>query len=208
MLADHGLLRKFYRNEHEIVPGKLWRSYQPSPKNVGQWAKRGIKTIVNLRGDNPSGFYFLEEEACAKHNIAFEAFRVYSREAPSPEILHGMHDLYKRITYPAMIHCKSGADRAGLASTLFLFFQEGMPLDDALDQLSFKYGHIKQGKTGVIDFAFEQYLAYAKINNISLNSVDEFFDWVDGPYNYKAVKENFMTSWWGTLLSERLLRRE
>ena len=62
MLGDHGALRLLYDNTHEVAPGKLWRTYQPSPKKLAQWKDRGVKTVVNLRGDKPSGFYFLEEE--------------------------------------------------------------------------------------------------------------------------------------------------
>ncbi|HOP20355.1 MAG TPA: hypothetical protein PK585_09755, partial [Amphiplicatus sp.] len=51
MIGDHGLVRLFYDNTHEVVPGKLWRSYQPSPAKLARWKERGVKTVVNLRGD-------------------------------------------------------------------------------------------------------------------------------------------------------------
>ena len=208
MFADHGILRKFYANSHEVSPGKLWRTYQPSPLDLTRWKERGVKTVVNLRGDKPSGFYFLEEEACANLGLDLITFRVFSREAPSKEILHGSARLFDKITYPALLHCKSGADRAGLMSTLFLFFQEGAPLTRALDQLSFKYGHVKHGKTGVIDAAFEEYIAYAKKAGASLSSVDDFFGWVDNKYDPAATKKNFRATWLGSLLTEKVLRRE
>ena len=208
MLGDHGLLRKFYRNSHEVAPGKLWRTYQPSPADLKRWKERGVRTIVNLRGDKPSGFYFLEEEACRKLGLELVTFRLYSRDAPSKDILHGVRRLFDEITYPAVIHCKSGADRAGLMATLYLFFHEGAPLDKAMEQLSFRYGHVKQGKTGVIDYAFEQYINYAKANDKSLSSVDDFFAWVDTVYDPAATKENFLGSWWGNFLTEKVLRRE
>ncbi len=208
MLGDHGLLRKFYDNTHEVSPGKLWRSYQPSPADLKKWKARGIKTVVNLRGDKPSGFLFLEEEACSELGLRHIPFRTYSRDAPSKEILHGARKLYDEIEYPALMHCKSGADRAGLMAALYLFFREGVPLDKALDQLSFKYGHVKQGKTGVIDYAFDQYFAYARDNGKSLSSVDDFFAWVDSEYDPVAIKAAFKGTGWGNFLTERVLRRE
>lgn len=208
MLGDHGLLRKFYRNTHEVAPGKLWRSYQPSPADLKRWEARGVKTIINLRGDKPSGFYFLEEEACQKLGLELYTFRLFSRDAPSKEILHGAKRLFENIAYPAVIHCKSGADRAGLMATLYLFFQEGAPLNTAMKQLSFRYGHVKQGKTGVIDYAFEQYIEHAKANDKSLSSVEDFFEWVDNVYDPMKTKETFLSSWWGNFLTERVLRRE
>ncbi len=208
MLGDHGFLRVIYDNSHEIAPGKMWRTYQPSPAHLERWAAKGVKTVINLRGDNPSGFLFLEEGACARLGLTLVNFRVYSREAPSKEILHGARTLFKDIDYPAIMHCKSGADRAGLMSALFLFFHEGVPLDQALDQLSFKYGHIKAGKTGVIDAAFDRYISYAKEKGISLSSVDEFFNWVDRDYDSEATKTAFRSKKWGDILTEVILRRE
>ncbi|MEO0398103.1 MAG: protein tyrosine phosphatase [Pseudomonadota bacterium] len=208
IFADHGLLRSFYDNTHEIAPGKVWRSYQPGPRRLARWKDKGVKTIINLRGDMPSGYLFLEEEACAREGLALETFRVFSRDAPSKEILQSARALFERIEYPAMMHCKSGADRAGLMATLYLFLHERRPLNEALDQLSWRYGHVRQGKTGVIDYAFDLYLKHAKEHGVALNDVDAFFNWVDTDYDPVAVKKDFQASWWGTLLTERILRRE
>ncbi len=208
MLRDHGFLRTLYDNSHEIAPGRMWRTFQPSPKHLQRWAERGVKTVINLRGPKPTGQLFLEEEACKELGLSLINIRVYSREAPSKEILHGARKLFDEIEYPAIMHCKSGADRAGVMATLFLFFHEGVPLDEALDQLSFKYGHVKAGKTGVIDAAFARYLAYAKEKGISLSDVDAFFDWVDRDYDPAEVKASFHSKGWGDLLTEVILRRE
>ena len=208
MLADHGALRLIHRNEHEIAPGRMRRSAQPSPFDIERLAKLGVRTIVNLRGDKPSGFYFLEEEACRRLGLDFVTFRVFSREAPSREILHGARALFSRIAYPALMHCKSGADRVGLMSALYLFLQEGVPFDRALGQLSLRFGHIRRGKTGVIDHALELYLAHARRTGADLSSADAFFRWVDSDYDPAAAKRDFLASWWGDFLTERVLRRE
>lgn len=208
MLVDHGALRKLYDNSHTVVAGKLWRSYQPSPADLKRWQARGAKTIINLRGDKPSGFLFLEEEACARLGIELRTFRVFSRDAPSKEALYGARDLFNEIAYPALIHCKSGADRAGLMSALFLFLHEGRPLDEALGQLSWRFGHVRQGKTGVIDYAFEQYIDYARSNAIALDDRDAFFNWIDTQYDPVAIKKAFKPAPWGTFLTDVVLRRE
>ena len=208
MVGDHGLLRKFYDNSHAVIPGKLWRSYQPSPADLKKWKERGIRTVVNLRGPNPSGALFLEQEACEKLGLTLVNFRTWSREAPPKPFLHEARALFDKIEYPALIHCKSGADRAGVMATLFLFFQEGRPLDEAMEQLSFKYGHVKQGKTGVIDAAFNEYLAFAVNHDIALDNVDSFFQWVDTQYDPVRIKQEFQGNLWGRILSDIILRRE
>lgn len=208
LISDHAIIRMVYDNTHEVAPG-VWRSYQPSPARLEEWAKRGVKTVVNLRGPKPSAALFLEEETCARLGMKLENFRVFSREAPSAEMLRGARDLFSRIEYPALFHCKSGADRVGLMAALYLFFTGKAPLNAALKQLSWRYGHVKHGKTGVIDAAFERYLTFVRANNISLSDVEAFFAWVESDaYDPAAIKRDFMGSWWGNLLTEQVLRRE
>ena len=208
MLGDHGVLRKFYDNTHPVAPGKLWRTYQPSPVDLKRWKDRGIKTVINLRGDKPTGFYLLEEEACEKLGLNLISFRAFSRDAPSKELLHGARALFSQIDYPAIMHCKSGADRAGLMATLYLFLHEGISLNEARDQLTFKYGHVKQGKTGVIDYAFDLYTQYAREKGIALNDIDAFFHWVDNKYDPIETKRAFKPKPWGSFLTEVVFRRE
>lgn len=206
--GDHAALRALYDNSHEIAPG-VFRTFQPSPAHLGKWAKRGVRTIVNLRGEKPSAALFLEEEACARLGLRLVNFRVFSREAPSAETLKGLKALFDQIEYPAVFHCKSGADRVGLASAMYLFMKGGRPLDEALRQLSLRYGHIRAGKTGVIDAAFDRYLAHAREAHISLTDVDAFLRWAESAaYDPARLKAEFRGSWVGNFLTEKVLRRE
>lgn len=208
MLDDHHVLRLVYRNVHEIDPGRMWRSYQPSPRDLAAWKKKGIKTVVNLRGRSPAAHCLLEEEACDALGLAFVPFQVYSRDAPSKELLHGAHDLFGAIEYPAIMHCKSGADRVGLMSALYMFFIRKSPFAEAMDQLSWRYGHVRAGKTGVLDHALGAFPVWAREAGRSSSSIDDFFEWVDAVYDPAAAKRDFIASWWGALLTERILRRE
>ncbi|MEL6360179.1 MAG: protein tyrosine phosphatase [Pseudomonadota bacterium] len=206
--GDHGILRNFYDNTHEVSPGKLWRTYQPGPRKLSQWKERGIKTVINLRGDKLTGFYLLEEEACRDLGLDLVTIRAYSREAPSHAFLKSARDLFASITYPAVLHCKSGADRAGLMSTLYLFFEENIPLPEAMVHLSRRYGHIRQGKTGVIDFALEKFIAHARERDIAPNDPDAFLHWAATEYDPTATKNEFTPQWWGNVLTDIVLRRE
>jgi len=212
MVSDHGLLRLFYDNSHCVAEGKLWRTYQPSPKKLVKWKERGIRTVINLRGSGNAGHYILEEDACKELDLALVNFQVYSREAPTVKILTGAKALFDTIEYPAVMHCKSGADRTGVMGVLYHFLHEKKSLDEAMAQLSFRYGHIKQGKTGVIDYFFDTYKEYARAHNIALDDQDAFLHWAETELDPKKIKENFMakgrTTWWGRLLTEQILHRE
>ncbi|MEL7028835.1 MAG: tyrosine-protein phosphatase [Pseudomonadota bacterium] len=201
LLSDHGLLRYLYSNIHQISP-RMWRSFQPAPFHLRRFKKMGVQTVVNLRGPSDTGFYQLEKEACEQLGLTLIDFKVYSRDTPSKEALHSARELFQRIDYPAVMHCKSGSDRVGFMSALYLFVHENRPLADALQQLSLRYGHVRQGKTGVIDHFFDAYKAY------NAETPTPFYDWVDRIYDPAATKASFMESWWGSLLTERVLRRE
>lgn len=200
--GDHGFLRKRFANRHDIGGG-MYRENQPSPERIAIWAAEGIKTVINLRGPSPKGFYLLEKEACEKHGLTLINYRMYSRDVHSKERLLGTKELFDTIEYPAVMHCKSGADRTGIMGVLYRHFRMGDSIEEAIEQLSFKYLHVRHGKTGMLDFFFQDYLTY-KAEHPDVT----FEDWVRGPYDPADVKSRFMSHWTGNAITEWLLRRE
>lgn len=189
-LGDHGFLRVWFSNLHQISP-EMWRANQPSPKQVIAHAQeRGIKTILNLRGPTTKGFYLLEKEACEQAGIDLIDFQMFSREPPTVEKVFAARDLFERIRYPALMHCKSGADRAGIMAVLYKLLREKVPYEEAMEQLSGRYLHIRHGKTGVLDAFFEAYAAF----NAGRRREDwkPFLDWVAEDYDRAAVKAEFL----------------
>ena len=81
------------------------------------------------------------KRACAAHGIKLVDFTIYSRGAPTPRDVHGAAELFRTVEYPILMHCKSGADRAGLMSAFFKHFHQGQPIEMAKQQLSLRYGH-------------------------------------------------------------------
>ncbi|MEM6649652.1 MAG: hypothetical protein AAF603_05320, partial [Pseudomonadota bacterium] len=139
--------------------------------------------------------------------LDFYNFRAFSREAPKVRFILEIKELFDKIQYPAMMHCKSGADRAGLASTLYLFLKEERPLEEALDQLSYRYGHVKSGKTGVLDHFFDTYKKAATTDGVTPNRA-HFLNWAENDYDQAAVQQSFTPGKLGSLLTEVILRRE
>lgn len=199
--GDHGFLRLWFHNQHHIGGG-MYRANQPSPKRIAKLARNGIRTIVNLRGKSDQGYYLLEREACRHHRITLVDFCMYSRDTPKKDAIYGLKDIFERIEYPALMHCKSGADRTGIAGVLYRYFRLGDPVDVAVEQLELKYLHIRHGRTGMLDFFFEEFLAYQNTGNLS------FPEWVDQVYDPAEVKSRFISGWAGNLLSGKILGRE
>ena len=200
IFKDHGFLRIFWHNQH-LVADDFWRSNQPGPLRIAALAKTGIKTIVNLRGPRQDGGWQLEAEACAKAGITLLDFAARSRAAPSKEMLYEARDLFAALETPALIHCKSGADRAGLMSALYLLIFKGLPAREAMGQLSWKYGHVKAAKTGLLDAFFVSYIPYE-------DQGIAFFEWVETIYDPDDLTANFMAEDWAVRLTDTILRRE
>ena len=203
LVQDHAYLRVGFQNAHWISP-ELVRTNQPWPFQLKWWRDHGVRTVINLRGGgHKAGFYALEKHACERLGLTMIDFPVSSREAPTREQVEGARALFEAVTYPVLMHCKSGADRAGVMSVLYAHFRLGLPLREALKELSLRHLHVRQGKTGVIDYAFERYFAEGEAQGLS------FLEWVRRPeYDPKRIKADFQAGWWGTLLTERLLKRE
>ncbi|WP_309646657.1 fused DSP-PTPase phosphatase/NAD kinase-like protein [Phenylobacterium sp.] len=199
---DHAYLRLKFQNAHWISD-ELVRTNQPWPHQLAEWKQRGIKTIINLRGGFDASFHALEKDACERLGLTMVDFTITSREVPSRARVLGAKALFESIEYPALMHCKSGADRAGIMSVFYKHFRQGVPIREALEQLSLKYLHVKQGKTGVLDYTFERYLAEGEPKGQS------FLEWVQSDaYDEPGIKADFRSQMWGRLLTEGLLKRE
>lgn len=200
MVKDHGVLRLRWHNLHQI-DADMWRSNQPTPARLKQAKALGIKTIINLRGPRNDGGWRLEAEACSALGLNLVDFTARSRAAPDKKMLYDTKELFESIEGPALLHCKSGADRAGIMSALYLLMHKGRPASEALEQLSFKYLHVRQAKTGLLDTFIEAYLPYEAKGMA-------FFDWIDTIYDPEALQANFMARGWANRLIDDILRRE
>ena len=199
---DHAYLRLRFSNAH-WVSDELLRTNQPWPFQLAKWKAAGIRTIVNLRGGFDASFHALEKDACEKLGLTLVDFTITSREVPSRARVYGAKALFETLEYPALMHCKSGADRAGIMSVFYLHFRKGVPIRQALEQLSLKYLHVKAGKTGVLDYTFERYLTEGEPKGQS------FLEWVDSPaYDEAAIKADFRSNMWGRVLTDGLVKRE
>jgi len=199
---DHAYLRLGFSNAHWLSD-ELVRANQPWPFQLKAWRARGVRTVINLRGGFGASFYALERAACARLGLTLVDFTIASRDVPTREQVRGAKALFETVEYPALMHCKSGADRAGLMAVLYRHFRQGRGIREALGELSPRYLHVRAGLTGILDYLFERYLAEAEPAGLS------FSDWVESDaYDPAAIKADFRAAWWGTLLTERLMRRE
>ena len=173
---DHDLLRRRWHNFETVAPG-VYRSNQPSATRFADYAEMGIKTILNLRGALDEPFYLFEQEACDALGLEIVSIGLSARKAPRKDRLLKLVDVFETIERPFLIHCKSGADRTGLAAALYLLQYSDADDDTLRAQLSFRYLHIRKSSTGILDFVLETYLARRQQSPIKLR------DWVVAEYD-------------------------
>ncbi|WP_157982151.1 tyrosine-protein phosphatase [Oceanicella sp. SM1341] len=201
LLQDHGVFRLIYPNYHRL--GKTGaRSAQPSPGLLARFAREGGRTVISLRGGMLFGSLPLEILACEKLGLTFTRVRVRSRELPSREEFRELVRTMREAEAPVLYHCKSGADRAGFVSVLHMHLIEGQPLEQALGQLSARYGHFKHAKTGILDRFYETCLAETAESGMGLE------EWVETRYDPAAIKAGFRSTGPMSWVVEKILRRE
>ncbi len=201
IFVDHGIFRLFYLNKHS-VDGRLFRAAQPWPHQIARFAREGGKSLVYLRGGREHGSWPLEKEAAERHGLQLAEFLARSREAPSKEMLLAAPAFFESLHYPALIHCKSGADRAGFVSALYVLVHLKGTAAEALRQLHARYGHFHWSKTGILDRFIELYRDQGEAKGIP------FLDWVEKHYDPEALTRDFRPGFWSNLLVDRVLKRE
>jgi len=91
----------------------------------------------------------------------------------------------EKIPKPFVLHCKSGADRAGLVSALYLIVIKKLSVAEAKKQLSFKYLHLDFTKTGILDYILDVFAERSLIENI------DFCEWLQKEYNADILNSSF-----------------
>jgi protein tyrosine/serine phosphatase len=201
LFIDHAIFRLVWSNLAEVIPGKVYRCNHPTAPRLRRLTRRlGLRTLINLRGRTQSGSDALSREAARALGLDFHDMAFESRGAPQRDRILRLHSIYRTMQTPAIMHCKSGADRAGLASGLIVLF-EGGTVAEALKQLSWRFGHIRQARTGILDAFFLRYQREAEGRK-------PFLDWVQEDYDEAALKRDFHANGLASFINDWILAHE
>lgn len=172
-------------NLREVVPGKVYRSAQPSEVLLRKWSKKyGIKTIINLRAQKLEDTG-QEEIVAQKLGIRLIPLNLSANRPVSSSKLVNLIDVLETAQTPLLLHCKSGIDRAGFASSIAAMAIGGEDFDIAKRQAYVPPGPWKRrdsSKHDIYDFAhisdtMEFYENYCTKNNLDKNDWQQFKKW-------------------------------
>jgi protein tyrosine phosphatase (PTP) superfamily phosphohydrolase (DUF442 family) len=204
MFVEHNFTNLVRFNFHR-VSDDTFRSSQPTMWQLRRMVKKyGIKTILNLKGNNPNSAYLaFEREQCEKLGVKLIDVDIKSRETPWVENLHVAKELFETIEYPMWMHCKAGADRTGIYATFYQYFHRHIPIEQT-DQLKlWPYGHIRLSEAGKIDNYLAHYKAYHKEHpEVGL------LEWAETVVDRDRIDHEFESRGLARFINDRVLHRE
>jgi len=150
-------------NFHVVEEGALYRSAQLGESAFRDRIKEyGIRTIVNLRGENSQMDWYVDEmKASESAGIAHIDFAISAVRDLTDAQLDKLAAILKNAPRPILVHCQSGSDRTGLASAIFEHVIAKKSASEAASQLSFRYGHFPWlgNRTAAMDRSYARVLA-------------------------------------------------
>lgn len=115
------------------VSANLFRGAQPTEAGVEQLARKGVKTIIDLRGDDEKA---KEEDLWAqKANIKFINIPLNNLLKPKGwQIKKILSEINKAENQPIFVHCKRGADRTGTVVAVYRMTHDGWTAKQAKNE--------------------------------------------------------------------------
>ena len=153
----------YHANLRVVVSGKAYRSGQMNGEQLTRTIQdHGIKSIVNLRGENPTTTWHQTEiETCTKLNVIHYDRSLSSGRELTLEEMDELVALLRQAPKPVLIHCLGGADRSGLVSALYEVAIEGRTPEEADRELSIWYGYapVIRPKVLAMDRSYWRYIS-------------------------------------------------
>jgi len=128
--AQTGASYKELPNFHK-VSDQLYRGAQPVSGAAKKLAELGVKTIINLRGEDDLSR--VEQKEVETAGLRYFSVAMPGLSAPSDEqVARVMALINSPENQPVFIHCKRGADRTGTIAAIYRISNEGWTAERAI----------------------------------------------------------------------------
>ncbi len=165
-----------------VVNDEFIRTRLMSPSNLRSVVEEyNIRSVVNLRGMGEERINAqkkaLENTQSKYYHIPFNA-----KQYPSKETLSQLIETIQNSEYPLLVHCNHGADRTGLANSIYNMIHLHEDPKKARKGFSLSHGHVSIENLARLPNIVRAYERYSQEMNFS--------QWVSSIYS-----QDYMTQW-------------
>lgn len=178
----------FAGNFGVVDPGRVYRSAQPTHELKSWIQAHGIRSVLNLRGGSRlDAFYRDELRVTRELGVEFYDIAMSATDRPDRGELLALIDVFKQATYPLLIHCKQGADRTGLASTLYYLLEKGEAPERAARGFTLRHAHVPLFGPERLHEPLNEYRAWLQARALT-HTPHRFAEWVAWHYQDEEPK--------------------
>lgn len=156
---DQSKSRRDKNRKTRFLEDELYRSGQFTESDIQKYAhKHGIRSIINLRGDNTGQEWYDDEVRDAKAaGIKHLNFRMSSKQVLTSAELIQLIRMMERAPKPVLIHCNGGANRTSFAVAVYLAAIKKADERTAEAQMSIRFGNFPEwmGSRSKMSYNFE-----------------------------------------------------
>ncbi|HKP85013.1 MAG TPA: protein tyrosine phosphatase family protein [Blastocatellia bacterium] len=115
------------------VSDKFYRGGQPAKDGINKLAELGIKTIVNLRGEDENTR--AEQKEAERAGLRYFSIAMPGLSRPTDEqVARVLAIIDEPENGPVFVHCKRGSDRTGTIAAIYRISHEGWTDDRAISE--------------------------------------------------------------------------
>jgi uncharacterized protein (TIGR01244 family) len=174
-----------FHNFGTVVEGQVYRSSQPDGDDIRRWhTQYGLRSVLNLRGDEKRNSKVQQEQAAAKElGLQYLSVQLSSTSPMTSEDLRRTIEALEAAQRPLLIHCRLGADRTGVVSMMAAMAFDGRTFQQARRQVTPLYFHFDY-KPQHVGGLLDAYEAYCRRLGVDTDGWTQFRQWALTVYQH------------------------